>query len=149
MTSGNLDNLAKAGLLDRVPAAPEVALRMFESARGRLRDASFPQNSNETRFECAYMAIRTAADVGLLLAGYRTSTSKPGHHQTAIQTLPLTLGLDPATVRLLDGMRKQRNLADYDGDMVTAAARDECIRQATALLDTLRERLRLAGWLDA
>jgi hypothetical protein len=30
-------------------------------------------------------------------------------------------------------MRKQRNLADYGGDMVTAAARDKCIRQAVAI----------------
>lgn len=45
--------------------------------------------------------------------GYRTLTSKPGHHQTAIQALTLTVTLAPEKVRLLDAMRKLRNLSDY------------------------------------
>lgn len=147
MTSRPLDNLARIGTLDPVPPSRELGLRMLEAARGRLKDASFPQNSNETRFECAYNAIRMVADVGLLLNGYRTSTSKGGHHQLAIQNLVHTLGVETEIVRLLDGLRKQRHLADYDGDPVTAAARDECIRQASALVERLELRLRREGWL--
>jgi hypothetical protein len=147
MTSTLLDNLARIGQLDPVPPSKEPALRVLEAARGRLKDASFQQNSNETRFDCAYTTIRMVADIGLLLHGYRTSTSKPGHHQLAIQTLVHTLGVEAQTVQLLDGLRKQRNLADYDGDLVTAAARDECIRQATALVEKLELRLRREGWL--
>jgi hypothetical protein len=44
-------------------------------------------------------------------------TSKPGHHQTAIQTLPLTVGLPQAKVVVLDALRKQRNLSDYSDDL--------------------------------
>ena len=127
-------NLAKIGLLDPVPLSKDLALRMLASARQRLRDAEFVQNSGETRFDCAYTAIRTVADIGLHLNGLRTSSSKPGHHQTAIASLTHTLGVDEATVRVLDGLRKQRNLTDYDGELVTDAALQECLRQARALL---------------
>ncbi|MDP2255388.1 MAG: hypothetical protein Q8K05_04910 [Polaromonas sp.] len=134
MTSINLLNLAKIGQLDPVPLSVDLVKRMLLSAKQRLRDAEFTQNSPETRFDCAYTAIRVVADIGLHLNGFRTSTSKPGHHQTAVQCLSHTLGVDAATVRILDGLRKQRNLSDYDGEMVTDAALQECLRQAQTMV---------------
>ena len=141
MTSTNLLNLAKIGLLEPVPLSADLVLRMLTSARQRLRDAEFTQNSAETRFDCAYTAIRTVADIGLHLQGFRTSTSKPGHHQTAIQCLAQTLGLDAATIRLLDGLRKQRNVSDYDGELVTNAALNACLEQAEALITQVENTL--------
>lgn len=134
MTSINLLNLAKIGQLDSVPLSVDLVRRMLATAKQRLRDAEFTQNSDETRFDCAYTTIRAAADIGLHLNGFRTSTSKPGHHQTAIQCLTHTLGVDVATVRVLDGLRKQRNLSDYDGELVTDAALQECLSQARTIL---------------
>lgn len=122
---------------------------MLAAARQRLRDAEFTQNSNETRFDCAYTTVRAVADIGLHLNGFRTSTSKPGHHQTAVQCLAHTLGIDAATVRVLDGLRKQRNLADYDGELVTDAALQECLNQARAIMirveNVMREHPELGG----
>jgi hypothetical protein len=129
-------NLAKIGLLDPVPLSADLVKRMLASATQRLRDAELTQNSDETRFDCAYTTIRVIADIGLHLSGFRTSTSKPGHHQTAVQCLEHTLGVHNATVRVLDGLRKQRNLTDYDGELVTNAALQECLHQAKALLTT-------------
>jgi len=40
----------------------------------------------------------------------------------------------PAEIRVLDGLRKQRNLSDYDGEPVSQAMLDECIKQARRLL---------------
>lgn len=91
-------------------------------ARTRLQDAQRTDNSTETRFDCAYTAIRAVADAALLAQGWRTSTSKPGHHQTTIGCLVHTLGVSPATVRVLDALRNQRNLSDYDGELVTGQA---------------------------
>ncbi len=129
-----MQNLAKIGLLDPVPLSPDLVQRMLASARQRLRDAERTQNSAETRFDCAYTAIRTVADIGLHPNGFRTATSKPGHHQTAIASLAHTLGVELATVRVLDGLRKQRNLSEYDGDSVTQAALQECLQQARDML---------------
>lgn len=57
MTSTNLLNLAKIGQLDPVPYSKDLVDRMLATATQRLRDAQFTQNSDETRFDCAYTAI--------------------------------------------------------------------------------------------
>ena len=134
MISTNLSNLAKIGQLDPVTYSKDLVERMLATAKQRLRDAQFAQNSDATRFDCAYTAIRAVADMGLHLKGFRTSTSKPGHHQTAIACLAHTLDVDVATIRVLDSLRKQRNLSDYDGELVSEVALQECLKQAQALL---------------
>jgi hypothetical protein len=81
------------------------------------------------------------ADVGLHANGYRTLTSRPGHHQTAIQTLPTTLGIDSQTLIRLDHLRKQRNLTEYSGDLIPESAVTECLSQAQSLYAVTH------GWL--
>lgn len=140
MASDPLQNLQRIGLLDAVPFSAELQARMLRTAQSRLQDAMRKGNSLETRFDCAYTAIRAVGDAALLSAGFRTSTSKPGHHQTTLQCLTHTLGVDAATVRVLDGLRKQRNLSDYDGELITEAALQECIDQASRLLRLAQQR---------
>ena len=55
-----------------------------------------------------------------------------------IQTLPRTIGLDTPTMVLLDQMRKQRNVIDYSGDLVSATMAAEAIKQAGLLLEMIR-----------
>ena len=73
------------------------------------------------------------AMVALWANGYRTSTNQPGHHQTAIQTLPTTIGLNQGVVIVLDALRKQRNINDYEGDPISDQTVIECIKQAEQL----------------
>lgn len=134
MNSEPLANLERIGLLDPVPFSEALLRKMMNVAQSRLEDAMRQDNSMETRFDCAYTSIRAVADAALLKRGYRTSTSKPGHHQTTLQCLVHTLGVDSSTVRVLDSLRKQRNLTDYDGELVTDSLLRECIEQARALL---------------
>lgn len=142
MNLTNLLNLVRIGQLDKVPYSAEMIKRMLASAKQRLRDADLMQNSPATRFDCAYTTIRTVADMALHFKGFRTATSKPGHHQTAIQCLAHTLELDEAVVHILDGLRKQRNLSDYDGEPVTDAALNECLTQARSLLRLIEKTLK-------
>jgi hypothetical protein len=130
MSSEQLANLLRIGLLDAVPPSPELRARLLQAGQNRLADARRSDNSLETRFDCAYTAIRSVADAALLAQGYRTSTSKPGHHQTSLQCLAHTLGVNQHEIRVLDGLRKQRNLSDYDGEPITHALLDECLEQA-------------------
>ncbi|MCK0505731.1 hypothetical protein [Aromatoleum anaerobium] len=141
MPSDALDNLARIGQLDKVPFSQALMNKMLTTAQSRLTDARRTENSTETRFDCAYTAIRAIADAALLKHGYRTSTSKPGHHQITIQCLVHTLGVDLAVVRVLDGLRKQRNLSDYDGELITGQALAECIEQAVRLQQLAATRL--------
>jgi hypothetical protein len=82
------------------PTAParETIRRLLDGASRHIADAKVQGVSAETRFGSAYTAVRMLADVGLHAHGYRTLTSKPGHHQMAIQTLPTTFGIDAQTV---------------------------------------------------
>lgn len=141
MTSNPLTNLVKIGQLEAVPFSQPLLDKLLATATSRLLDAQRVNNSAETRFDCAYTAIRAVADAALLKQGYRTSTSKPGHHQTTLQCLTHTLGVEVTVIRVLDSLRKQRNLSDYDGEIVTDAALAECLQQAQALLQLAKHNL--------
>jgi len=127
-------------------AGHAAILKLLTAAQRNLADAKVTTISAENRFDAAYKAILQCAMAALWAKGYRTSTSEPGHHQTAIQTLPLTLALDSATVIVLDALRKQRNLNDYTGDGVNEALLAECIAQAESLLQHARSTLCLSGY---
>jgi len=119
--------------LEQITPQKETIRRLLDGAARHIADAKVKAISAETRFSSAYTAIRMLADVGLHAQGYRTLTSKPGHHQTAIQTLPKTLEVDSQTVILLDKLRKQRNLTEYTGDIIPESAVAECLSQAESL----------------
>src|SRR5882762_4014791 len=119
--------------LEQVTPVKETVKRLLDAASRHIADAKVQAISAETRFSSAYTAIRMLADVGLHSHGYRTLTSRPGHHQTAIQTLPTTLGIDSQTLVRLDHLRKQRNLTEYTGDLIPESAVTECVAQAQSL----------------
>lgn len=119
--------------LEPIAPARETIKRLLDGASRHIADAKVRAVSAETRFGSAYTAVRMLADVGLHVHGYRTLTSKPGHHQTAIQTLPTTFGIDAQTVVRLDRLRKQRNLTEYTGDIIPESAVNECLSQAESL----------------
>ena len=98
--------------------------------------------SDENRFDAAYKAIMQCALVAMMAGGYRPSTSEPGHHQTLIQSLPLTLGVPNGNWVVLDALRRKRNASDYSGDVVQPEMVAEAAAQAAALLKTLRAWLK-------
>lgn len=138
----SLKNLVGVSL-DEAPASREAVVRLLKAAKAQIADAQVAAISAETRFGAAYSAIRMLADVALNANGYRTLTNRPGHHQTAIQTLPLSIGLPEPTVRILDALRKQRHVTEYSGDLVPESAVLECVSQAQALQTAVR------AWLKA
>lgn len=137
----SLKNLVGVSL-DEIPASRETVTRLLSAAKGHIADARATNITAETRFGAAYTAIRMLADVALSAHGYRTLTSRPGHHQTAIQTLPLTIGLAVQTVQVLDALRKQRHMTEYSGDLVPESAVLECVAQAQALQAAVRAWLK-------
>jgi len=137
-----LANLLKINRLQEFTPGAEGVQRLLESAERNLNDAKLNALSSDNRFDAAYKTIMQCAMVGLWANGYRTSTSQPGHHQTALQALPLTLGLPDDSVIVFDALRKQRNINDYEGDPVTKAAVTECITQAEQLLAHTRKWLK-------
>jgi hypothetical protein len=65
--------------------------------------------------------------------GHRPSRSRPGHHQTLIQSLVHSVGLDSDRTALLDTFRVKRNAADYTGEAVDEESVKACIQAAKHL----------------
>jgi hypothetical protein len=128
----SLDNLVGISLEKVAPDAAMIG-RLLSAARRNIADARVTAISAENRFDAAYKAIMQLANAALQANGYRTLTSKLGHHMTMIQTLSQSIGVDKQTVLVLDALRKQRNVADYSGDVVPTSAVEECLLQAVAL----------------
>lgn len=136
----SLNNLLGISL-EAITPEPEPIQRLLNAVARNLQDAAVDTISNENRFDAAYKAVMQLANVALQANGYRTLTSKPGHHMTMLQTLNQTIGLEKPVMIQLDALRKQRNVADYSGDPVSEKAVAACIVQAHALQKTVLEWL--------
>ena len=137
----SLQNLVGISL-EPIDSNAKTIRRLIAAAERNIADSQVEAISAETRFDAAYKAIMQLANAALQANGFRTLTSKPGHHQTMIQTLPLTVGLEQANVIVLDALRKQRNIADYSGDLVPINTVHECVRQSESLLKTVKQWLK-------
>jgi uncharacterized protein (UPF0332 family) len=138
MTLKNLIGIS----LESIPVDHDTIKRLINAAERNIADSKITAMSIENRFDVAYKAIMQIANAALQASGYRTLTSKPGHHHTMIQLLSKTLKIDNETVILLDVMRKQRNVADYSGDVVPESTMRDCISQAEKLLKQFND------WFD-
>lgn len=134
----SLQNLLAIGRLQS--HQPDVAgiAKLLQAARRNLADARIAQISTDNRFDAAYKCIMQCAMLGLWARGYRTATSQPasqpGHHQTAVQSLGLTMGVAQPDIIGLDALRRQRNASDYAGDPISTATLSACVEQAERLL---------------
>jgi hypothetical protein len=139
-----LENLLAIRQLLEHTAEPAALRKLLEAARRNLADARFEEISSDNRFDAGYKCVMQCAMIGLWANGYRTSTSQPGHHQTAIQCLVHTMYVSKDDIIVLDALRRQRNLTDYEGDPVSGATLTGCIEGAEKLLlhteTWLRER---------
>ena len=137
----SLDNLVGISLEKLEPDSTSIA-RLLAAARRNIADATIMTVSAENRFDAAYKAIMQLANASLQANGFRTLTSKPGHHMTMIQLLGQTLGLGKETVIILDALRKQRNVADYTSDIVPESAARDCLMHAENLLQNVNRWLK-------
>ena len=116
--------------LDEITPAKATIVRLLGSARVHIADGKAPGISAQTRFSTAYTAIRMLADAALNANGYRTLSSRPGHHFTAIQSLTVTVAFPADTVKVLNALPRQRNDSEYSGDKCRKApSPNACCRQ--------------------
>jgi len=135
--------LAALGRLKPHSPAPEEVKRLLDAASVSVAEAKLAHLSRATRLDLAYKALMQSALAALMANGYRPATSEPGHQQTTIQMLPLTIGLPAEKLKLFDGFRRARNLSDYTGAPVEERVVAECVEAANRLLKDVR------AWLKA
>lgn len=129
----SLDNLVKTGQLKTLMPAPEDIQRLLRSIESAIADSRITTISAEGRFDCAYRAIMQFALLALWASGFRPSTNVPGHQQTMIQALPLTMRVSSDVVIVLDALRRKRNLTDYIGESIDSESLNACVEHAAAL----------------
>jgi hypothetical protein len=136
---GLKDWLASGWLIEHEPS-PEQIAALFAVAARDLRDCGLAGLSNDWKLNIAYNAALQIAVAALAACGYRAA--KESHHYRVIESLALTAGLEPKTVRLLDSYRKKRNRAGYETAGLVSDA------EAKGMVE-LAERLRdgVMGWL--
>lgn len=107
------ENLCGPGKpLKAEPADPKEFAGLKRSGLARLKDASIPSLSLESRFDLAYNAAHALCFAALRWHGYRSN-----NRYVVFQLLPQTLGLGPEVWRVLSKGHDLRNLGEYEGDL--------------------------------
>lgn len=137
----SLQNLLKIGRLAEHKTDNNQVGKLLVAAERSIADARFDSISLHSRLDIAYRVIMQLSMVALWANGYRPSRSAPGHHQTMLQSLVLSIELDRDQMLLLDTFRVKRNAIDYTGDDVDENSVEACIEAADSL------RVSLNSWL--
>jgi hypothetical protein len=109
----SLEKWAEYGWLKAEPTSPDEIKSLLTIVDRDLKDANVAAISEDRRFEAAFNAARTAANVALRASGYRTS-AQAGHHVKTIESLELTINADSKLVQKMKTLSKKRNATSYD-----------------------------------
>jgi hypothetical protein len=109
----SLEKWAEYGWLKAEPTSRDEIKSLLTIIERDMKDANVPEISEDRRFEAAFNAARTAANVALRASGYRTST-QAGHHIKTIESLELTVKADAKIIQKMKILSKKRNATSYD-----------------------------------
>ena len=130
----SLENLLRIGQLEEHETDASQVQKMLDSCSRCIADAREETISPESRLDIAYRGIMQLAMVSLWANGFRPSKSKPGHHQTMIQSLVHSVGLGNDQMLLLNSFRSRRNAIDYTGEDVDESSVESCIDASEQLM---------------
>jgi hypothetical protein len=102
----SLERWVEYGWLKAEPSSPDEIRDLFGIVTRALNDAKVEAISDDLRFQAAFSAALTIANVALRASGYRTRV-QTGHHQTIVESLELTLKSDPKLIQKLKVLSKK------------------------------------------
>lgn|SRR5215469_2875613 len=133
----SLEKWVEYGWLRPEPTSRDEIKSLLAIVERDLKDAAVPEVSEDRRFEAAFNAARTAANIALRGSGYRTTT-QPGHHMKTVESLELTIKADPKLVQRMKVLSKKRNATSYDSaGNVSAQELELAIKTAEELQRTV------------
>jgi len=106
----SLEEWAEYGWLKAEPTSRDEIKSLMTIVDRDLKDANVAAVSQDRRFEAAFNAALTCANIALRASGYRTST-QAGHH---IRTIELSLKADTRLIQKMKTLSKKRNATSYD-----------------------------------
>ena len=139
----SLEKWAEYGWLRVEPASPEEIADLLGIVIRDLHDAGVDAISEDRRFEAAFNAARTAANVALRACGYRTATQL-GYHLKTVESLEFTIQADPRLIQKMKVFSKKRNATSYDS---AGNVSDQELDEAIKVADELRQSV--TAWLRA
>jgi hypothetical protein len=138
----SLQNWLAQGWVQEHKTSPQEISALLAVADRDLANAQVPNLSAEWRLIIAYNSALRSATAALAAAGYRLST-QVSHHYYAIESLTLTVGVEPKLVRQLDRFRKKRNMSAYEQSGAVSEL------EAGEMLTLARElRAHVQSWLE-
>jgi hypothetical protein len=109
----SLEKWAEYGWLKPEPTSRDEIKSLLTIVDRDLRDARVAPLSEDRRFEAAFSAARTSANIALRASGYRTAV-QAGHHIKTIESLELTIKADAKLIQRMKTLSKKRNATSYD-----------------------------------
>lgn len=137
-----LERWVEYGWLKAEPTSPQEIDDLLSIVSRDLADAEVEAISDDRRFEAAFSAARTSANIALRACGYRTAT-QAGHHQKTIESLEFTIQAGSGLIQKLRVLSKKRNATSYDSaGNVSEHELDQVILLASDLEQTVLAWLR-------
>ena len=109
----SLEKWAEYGWLKPEPSSRDEIRSLLTIVDRDLKDANVAALSEDRRFEAAFSAARTSANIALRASGYRTAV-QAGHHIKTIESLELTIKADARLIQRMKTLSKKRNATSYD-----------------------------------
>ena len=113
MAHENLDNLVKIRQLSVGSATATEVEKLIERGLKKLRDSKRVDLDPESQFDLVYNAAHALSLAALRYAGYRSE-----NRYTVFQCTQYTIDLEPEFWRVLDGAHRDRNITEYEGDII-------------------------------
>ena len=133
MTTKNLDNLVKTGSLKEGPATDDEVQGLINRGLVKIEDYKQANLSTDSRFDLAYNAAHALCLAALRHAGYRS-----GNRYLVFLCAQHTIGLEPEYWRVLSNAHRERNIAEYEGDIVL---NEQLVAALIRVVDIVAERV--------
>jgi uncharacterized protein (UPF0332 family) len=137
----SLEKWVEYGWLKAEESSPAEIRDLVGIVTRALKDSKVEAISEDLRFQAAFSAALTSANVALRASGYRTRV-QTGHHQKIIESLELTLKSDPKLVQKLKVFSKKRNATTYD---TAGNISEQELEQAIKVAEELQQSI--STWL--
>ena len=138
----SLERWREYGWLKAEPTSVEEIRGLIGIVDRALNDANVEAISDDLRFQAAFSASLTAANIALRASGYRT-TVQAGHHQKIVESMEFTLKSDPSLIHKMKVFSKKRNATSYDS---AGSISQQELEQAIQLAGELRQETTV--WLN-
>ena len=133
MSSENLDNLVKIGQLKVGPSTDDEINGLIRRGLVKVADYKRADLSVDSRFDLAYNAAHALCLAALRRAGYRSE-----NRFIVFQCTQHTIGLEPENWRVLSDAHRERNVAEYEGDIIV---NEQLVEALVRVVDIVADRV--------